>query len=214
MENPYLPSRLFCKSTQWVDSTLSHVLTICVNVHGFGISESQTIWCFYNVPFWLFTKAVLASHCTGAVRHPPPPFWRSSVIVVPAQCTRPPSSFFAFSRPPTHLRLNVLPFFLPKARISPFKFRGNRQTSAPTSWWFEYLLVFYSVTFEKFRPNVQLCEESLLRIRDAFPGSWFLPIPDPKTAAKERGEKISCHTFFVAINFTKVKIILFLKKKI
>jgi hypothetical protein len=39
-------------------------------------------------------------------------------------------------------------------------------------------------------------------------GSW---IPDPKTAIKERGEKISCHTFFVAINFTKLKIILFLE---
>jgi hypothetical protein len=29
-------------------------------------------------------------------------------------------------------------------------------------------------------------------------------IPDPKTAIKERGEKTSCHTFFVAINFTKL----------
>jgi hypothetical protein len=40
-------------------------------------------------------------------------------------------------------------------------------------------------------------------------------IPDPgstlKTATKERGEKTSCHTFFVAINFTKLKIVLLLK---
>jgi hypothetical protein len=36
-------------------------------------------------------------------------------------------------------------------------------------------------------------------------------IPDPKTATKERGEKISCHNFFVAVNFTKLKLILFLK---
>jgi hypothetical protein len=46
----------------------------------------------------------------------------------------------------------------------------------------------------------------------ADPGylSW---IPDPKTATKERGEKICCHigTFFLATNFAKFKIILFLK---
>jgi hypothetical protein len=35
-------------------------------------------------------------------------------------------------------------------------------------------------------------------------------IPDPKTATKERGEKNFVHTFFVATNFTKCKIILFL----
>jgi hypothetical protein len=34
-------------------------------------------------------------------------------------------------------------------------------------------------------------------------------IPDPKSATKERsGKKICCHTFFVATNFTKLKIIL------
>jgi hypothetical protein len=42
---------------------------------------------------------------------------------------------------------------------------------------------------------------------DFYP-SW---IPDPKTAIKERVEKISFHTVFVAINFTKLKIILFLE---
>ncbi len=36
-------------------------------------------------------------------------------------------------------------------------------------------------------------------------------ILDPKTATKQRGKKISCHTFFVEKNFTKLKIILFLK---
>ncbi len=29
----------------------------------------------------------------------------------------------------------------------------------------------------------------VLRIRDVYPGSWFLPIPDPETATKKRGEK-------------------------
>jgi hypothetical protein len=33
----------------------------------------------------------------------------------------------------------------------------------------------------------------------------------PKTATKERVKKIVGHTFFVAINFTKLKIILFMK---
>jgi hypothetical protein len=54
----------------------------------------------------------------------------------------------------------------------------------------------------------------VLQIRDVYPGSLipvpdFYPylIPDPKTATKERGEKINCHTFI----FTKLKIILFLK---
>ncbi len=43
------------------------------------------------------------------------------------------------------------------------------------------------------------------------PGFRFLPIPDPKTATKERGEKKSVVIpFLVAINFTKLKIILFL----
>ena len=38
------------------------------------------------------------------------------------------------------------------------------------------------------------------RIRISDPASR---IPDPKTAAKERGEKkISCHTFFLVTNFT------------
>ncbi len=58
----------------------------------------------------------------------------------------------------------------------------------------------------------------MLRIRDVYPGSWFLPIPDPgtripdpKTAIKERGEKkIYFHRFFGGTNFTKCKIILFL----
>jgi hypothetical protein len=51
------------------------------------------------------------------------------------------------------------------------------------------------------------------------PGSLFLPIPDPgsripdpKTATKESGEKkLVVIPFFVAINFTKLKIILVLK---
>ncbi len=40
--------------------------------------------------------------------------------------------------------------------------------------------------------------ESVLRIRDVYPGSWFLRIPDPGS------KNICCHTFFVAPNFTKL----------
>ncbi len=61
--------------------------------------------------------------------------------------------------------------------------------------------------------------QSVLRIRDVYPGSWFLPIPDPgsripdpKTATKERGDKkFVVIPFYVATNFTKLKIILVLK---
>jgi hypothetical protein len=54
--------------------------------------------------------------------------------------------------------------------------------------------------------------KAVLRIRDVYPWSWFLPIPDPKIATKERGGKqICCHTFYVATNFTKLKIIFVLK---
>jgi hypothetical protein len=57
------------------------------------------------------------------------------------------------------------------------------------------------------------------RIRDVYPGSripFFTHsgsrISDPKTATKERGEKnFVVITFYVAINFTKLQIILVLK---
>ncbi len=53
--------------------------------------------------------------------------------------------------------------------------------------------------------------DSVLRIRDVYPGSRILifthpgsPIPDPKTGRKERGEKkIFVKHFFVTTNFTK-----------
>jgi hypothetical protein len=56
-----------------------------------------------------------------------------------------------------------------------------------------------------------------MRIRDVYPGFRILiithpgpRIPDPKTTTKERGEKkIVAIPFFVATNFTKLKIILF-----
>jgi hypothetical protein len=59
----------------------------------------------------------------------------------------------------------------------------------------------------------------VLRIRDVYPGSRILifthsgsRIPDPKTAIKERGEKeFVVKPFFVATNFTKLKIIFFFK---
>jgi hypothetical protein len=44
------------------------------------------------------------------------------------------------------------------------------------------------------------------------PGSSFLPIPDPKTATKERGEKkFDVIPLYVATNFTNLNIILVLK---
>jgi hypothetical protein len=50
----------------------------------------------------------------------------------------------------------------------------------------------------------------LSRIPD--PDFYPFRIPDPKSATKERGEKkLVVIPFFVATNFTKLKIILFLK---
>ncbi len=61
----------------------------------------------------------------------------------------------------------------------------------------------------------------MLRIRDVYPGSWFLPIPDPgswisdpgsKNSNKREGwKKLVVITFYVATNFTKLQIILVLK---
>jgi hypothetical protein len=47
--------------------------------------------------------------------------------------------------------------------------------------------------------------------RTPDPESW-IPDPGSKNSNKETGEKkISCHIFFVATNFTKLKFILFFK---
>ncbi len=51
-------------------------------------------------------------------------------------------------------------------------------------------------------------------IRDVYPGSriLILPIPDPKTATEERSEKkFYLKPFYVATNFTKLKIIFVFK---
>ncbi len=84
--------------------------------------------------------------------------------------------------------------------------------------WRKFDFLFFPVIFGRKRiyppsPHKSSMIFAVLRIRDVYPGSWILPIPDPKTAKKDRGEKnqISCHTFFVAINFTKLYIIRFLK---
>jgi hypothetical protein len=61
--------------------------------------------------------------------------------------------------------------------------------------------------------------KAVWRIWDVYPGSRILifthpgsRIPDPKTATKERGEKkFGVITFYVATNFTKLKIILVFK---
>ncbi len=65
---------------------------------------------------------------------------------------------------------------------------------------------------------------AVLRIRDVYPGSWFLPIPDPgsripdqKTATKERGEKKLLSYMFCSHKFHKTEnyfVFELLKKKI
>ncbi len=48
---------------------------------------------------------------------------------------------------------------------------------------------------------------AVLRIRDVYPGSWFLPIPDPgskNSNKRERWKKISCHTFLCSHKFHKI----------
>ncbi len=57
---------------------------------------------------------------------------------------------------------------------------------------------------------------SVLRIRDVYPGSWFLPIPDPgsrisdpgsqNSNKREGGKKFVVIPFYVATNFTKLKL--------
>jgi hypothetical protein len=52
---------------------------------------------------------------------------------------------------------------------------------------------------------------AVLRIRDVYPGSRIMifthpgsQIWDPKAGQKRGVKKISCHTFFLATNFTKL----------
>jgi hypothetical protein len=52
----------------------------------------------------------------------------------------------------------------------------------------------------------------LSRIPD--PAFYLSRIPDPKTATKERGEKMFCHIFFCGHKFHKIVIFEMLKKKI
>ncbi len=53
----------------------------------------------------------------------------------------------------------------------------------------------------------------VLRIRDVYPGSWFLPIPDHGSNQQQKREvkKIVVIPFFLVPNSTILKIILFLK---
>ncbi len=47
----------------------------------------------------------------------------------------------------------------------------------------------------------------MLRSRDVYPGSWFLPIPDPgsKNSNKRKGwKKICCHNFLCSHKFHKI----------
>ncbi len=71
--------------------------------------------------------------------------------------------------------------------------------------------------------NVMLCYHlyqlvlsfiSVLRIRDVYPGSWFLPLPDPGSRISDPGSKNSnrrerwknffCHTFLCSHKFHKI----------
>ncbi len=79
-------------------------------------------------------------------------------------------------------------------------------------------MIFFRIRIRHFRLFLPV-----LRIRDVYHGSWFLPIPDlgsripdPKTATKERWKKISCHTFLCSHKFHKIVNFSFevLKKKI
>ncbi len=58
--------------------------------------------------------------------------------------------------------------------------------------------------------------QTVLRIRDVYPGSRILIFTHSgsqiqKQQQKRGVKKISCQTFYVATNFTKLKIILFFK---
>ncbi len=47
----------------------------------------------------------------------------------------------------------------------------------------------------------------VLRIRDVYPGSWFLPIPDLGSRiqnSNKRGVKKICYTFFWSLKFHKI----------
>ncbi len=84
------------------------------------------------------------------------------------------------------------------------------------NWEMEWFLTSGQLVWNVENPRRQCCGSGIF-IPD--PGSWFLPIPDlgsripdPKTAIKERDEKkLVVIPFFVAKNFTKLKIILFLE---
>ncbi len=73
------------------------------------------------------------------------------------------------------------------------------------------------LVFSEFKCCV--CGSALIpvfRIRDVYPGSWFLPTPDlgsriQKQKQKRGVKKICCHNFYAATNFTKLQIILVLE---
>ncbi len=52
-------------------------------------------------------------------------------------------------------------------------------------------------------------KNAVLRIRDVYPGSWFLPIPDPgsriqKQQQKRGVKKVCCHNFLCSHKFHKI----------
>ncbi len=82
-------------------------------------------------------------------------------------------------------------------------------------------VIFCSGKFSEFQAKNKH-KKLVLRIRDVYPGSWFLPIPDPgsKNSSKREGggvKKNSWHTFFCSHKFHIIEhyfIFEMLKKKL
>ncbi len=90
-------------------------------------------------------------------------------------------------------------------------------------FYFIFFLIFICIDLAPLDPDplrMKLISMSFYSVADPgclsripVPGSWFLPIPDPgsKNSNKRQGwKKIFVKPFFVATNFTKLNIILFL----
>jgi hypothetical protein len=106
-----------------------------------------------------------------------------------------------------------LDFFLPIPDPGGLKGTGSRIRIPNTA------LFNTSAVYLQAYPCPHQGNNAVLRIRDVYPGSRILifnhpgsRIPDPKTATKERGgKKFVVIPFYVATNFTKLKIILVLE---
>jgi hypothetical protein len=104
--------------------------------------------------------------------------------------------------------------------------QGRSHHTQFTVWWglSRWTLRVESGVFQRLHHKAvgRLVFLAVLWIRDVYPGSWFLPITYPgsrisdpgsrsKNSNKREGWKKLLSYLFVATNFTKLKIILFLK---